>query len=98
MSLQDDAHPEDIKAELAKKGISLRALSVGNGYHRSAVSKALRQPWPQVERLIAKALGRHAQDIWPSRYLPDGQSKFERASQKGSTGRAPRNVQKSKAA
>jgi hypothetical protein len=34
-----------------------------NGYHVTAVGKALKQPWPAVELIIAAALERRPQDI-----------------------------------
>jgi lambda repressor-like predicted transcriptional regulator len=41
---------------------------VANGYHPTAAGKALKQPWPAVEALIAAALGVTPGVIWPSRY------------------------------
>ena len=45
---------------------------VANGYHATAAGKALKSPWPALERLIATALGLEPQTIWPSRYAEDG--------------------------
>jgi Ner family transcriptional regulator len=63
-----DLHPADILAALKKRGQSLAGLSVANGYHPTAAGKALKQPWPAMERLLAAALGVPPQTIWPSRY------------------------------
>jgi Ner family transcriptional regulator len=63
-----DWHPADILAALKKRGQSLAGLSVANGYHPTAAGKALKQPWPAMERLLAAALGVPPQTIWPSRY------------------------------
>ncbi len=53
-----DWHPADIAAALKKRGHSLANLSLSHGYHATAVGKALKQPWPAVERVIAAALER----------------------------------------
>ncbi len=65
-------HPADILAALKKRGHSLAGLSVANGYHPTAAGKALKQPWPAIERLLAEAIGVAPQDIWPSRYDGEG--------------------------
>lgn len=67
-----DWHREDIAAEIRKTGVALVELSRRNGLHGSAVSCALRRPWPSVELIIAEHLGKSPADIWPSRYTPDG--------------------------
>lgn len=70
-----DWHPADILAALHKAGWSLRQLATTNGYrHCSSFSVALRHPYPKVEAIIARALGLRPQEIWPSRYRPDGSS------------------------
>jgi len=63
-----DWHPADIKAALEKAGWSLRRLSMYHGYYPTACAQVLRRPWPKVERIVARALGRKPRDIWPSRY------------------------------
>lgn len=65
-------HPADILAALKKRGHSLAGLSVANGYHPTAAGKALKQPWPAIERLLAEAIGVAPQDIWPNRYDSEG--------------------------
>lgn len=69
----EDWHPADVLAALKKRGHSLAGLSVANGYHPTAAGKALKQPWPAVERILADALGLAPQAIWPSRYDGDGE-------------------------
>jgi Ner family transcriptional regulator len=69
---QQDWHPADVQAELKKRGYSLAGLSVANGYHPTAAGKALKQPWPAMEQIVARALGLAPQAIWPSRYDGDG--------------------------
>jgi len=67
-----DWHPADVLAALKKRGHSLAGLSVANGYHPTAAGKALKQPWPAMEQLLAIAIGVTPQEIWPTRYEPDG--------------------------
>jgi Ner family transcriptional regulator len=69
---QADWHPADVLAALKKCGQSLAGLSVANGYHPTAAGKALKQPWPAMERLLATAIGLVPQEIWPSRYDSEG--------------------------
>ena len=66
--VQTDWHPADVLAALKKRGYNLAGLSVANGYHPTAAGKALKQPWPAIERLLAEAIGVTPQEIWPSRY------------------------------
>ena len=63
-----DWHKADIKCALEKAGWTLRKLSQANGYSESAGKVALKQHWPNVERIIARAIGRTPEEIWPSRY------------------------------
>src|SRR3954451_8591717 len=67
-----DWHPADVLAALKKRGHSLAGLSVTNGYHPTAAGKALKQPWPAIEQLLAAAIGVPPQEIWPSRYDRQG--------------------------
>jgi Ner family transcriptional regulator len=68
----EDWHPADILAALKKRGHTLSGLSVANGYHPTAAGKALRQPWPAMESIVAAALAVAPQEIWPSRYDEHG--------------------------
>lgn len=64
-----DWHKADIKAALHKRGLTMKGLSIANGYRSvDAVAQALHRPYPKVERIIAQALGVEAKTIWPSRY------------------------------
>lgn len=47
-------------------------LSRNSGYDADTLRKALAQPYPAAEAIIAAALEKQPQDIWPSRYLPNG--------------------------
>jgi Ner family transcriptional regulator len=63
-----DWHPADVLAALKKRGKSLVSISIAHGYHPTAAGKALKRPWPAVERAIAAELGVSPEEIWPSRY------------------------------
>ena len=75
LPLRGDWHPADVLAALKKRGHSLAGLSVANGYHPTAAGKALKQPWPAMERLLADAIGVAPQEIWPSRYDSEGNAR-----------------------
>jgi len=99
-----DWHRADIKAALEKRGFSLARLSRLNGYARSSAQMALHLPWPKMERLIAGALDKQPQEIWPSRYHADGTPKSGRGERglgrfkaKHSTATRRRNVQRAAA-
>lgn len=64
-----DWHPADVLAALKKRGKTLSGISAAHGYHATAAGKALKQPWPAMEAIIATALGLLPHEIWPSRYL-----------------------------
>lgn len=72
-----DWHRADVMAALRKtpEKWTLRGLARAHGYAESAVSNALNSPWPAVERVVADALGKRPQEIWPSRYNRDGTPK-----------------------
>lgn len=70
-----DWHPADICAAVRKRGTSLRKLSVASGFQTRALSHALSQPYWKAQEIIATFLGVTPQEIWPSRYHPDGSRK-----------------------
>ncbi|MAI62446.1 MAG: hypothetical protein CBB87_08220 [Micavibrio sp. TMED27] len=61
-------HPEDIKAAIRKRGVTLTELSVSLGYSEATVRNALIKPMPSVEPLIAKFIGKTLHEIWPDRW------------------------------
>lgn len=67
-----DWHPADIVAALHKRGLTLRKVAEQYDVTPPAVIKALRERNLPSERRIAEAIGIPAQQIWPSRYNPDG--------------------------
>ena len=73
-----DWHPADVLAALKKRGHNLAGLSATNGYHPTAAGKALKQPWPAMEQLLAAAIGVAPQEIWPSRYDGEGNPRTNR--------------------
>jgi len=74
-----DWHKADIRAALHRQDITLRSIAVCHGYNDiDCLNRALRQPYPKAERLIAEAIGVMPKDIWPSRYHLDGTPKSGR--------------------
>lgn len=65
-------HPEDIKAEVRKKGTTLSKLATDHGGAESLCRAALRRPSPQGEKIIAAFLNIPLQVLWPERYAPNG--------------------------
>lgn len=61
-------HPEDIKAEIRKRGTNMAKLSKQWGFCDAAVSKALTSHMPSVEPLISRFIGIPLWEIWPDRY------------------------------
>lgn len=74
---QEDWHPEDIKAALHKRGVTLSRIALDNGLtSSSSLSASLVRPMPANEKRIADALEVHPSVIWPSRYEQDGTPKL----------------------
>lgn len=72
-----DWHREDIKAAIRKQGITVADLARANGYDNpSTFANVFRMPYPKVERIIAKFLGKKPEEIWPSRYKDKPNPKF----------------------
>jgi Ner family transcriptional regulator len=67
-----------ITAALWERGTSFRRLSRMHNYAPTALNQALNRPWPRAEAIIAGAIGLTPQQIWPSRYHPDGRPKSGR--------------------
>jgi Ner family transcriptional regulator len=67
-----DWHKADIKAALEKAGWSLRKLSIASGYKPSTLRAAFTRPYHKAEVVLAEAVGRKPQQIWPTRYKKDG--------------------------
>ncbi|WP_427500763.1 helix-turn-helix domain-containing protein [Methylomonas sp. MED-D] len=68
--------PPDVIAALHKAGWTMKALAAEHGLSTgTGLSKALTGSAPLSEKRIADALGLHPKDIWPSRYLENGDVK-----------------------
>ena len=86
MTPPKNIHPADVKAALAKRGLTLADVARTHGYDLSSPGKALRMPWPQLRRVIAAYLGRTPQSLWPEDYDSRGEPRLrERASSKAIT-------------
>lgn len=70
--MPSDWHPEDIKAAIRKRGITLAGIAKAVGMRRNALGLALVLPRERAEAAIAAALDLHPSAIWPSRYHADG--------------------------
>lgn len=67
-----DWHRAQILCALKMAGWSISSLSLHHNYaSRHTLSHALHRPWPKGERLIAEAIGKAPEEIWPSRYFDD---------------------------
>lgn len=69
--LKPDWSREYIKYRIRAKYGSMVALAGCYGLDPSVIKRALRVPYPKVERTIAVALDTSPEDIWPSRYDPE---------------------------
>lgn len=68
-----DWHPADILAALRKRGYSLRDIARAEGLSDSTVlSRALTHSYPANELRLAKYAGVPVQEMFPTRYNPDG--------------------------
>ncbi|MDF7667586.1 helix-turn-helix transcriptional regulator [Orbaceae bacterium ESL0727] len=63
-----DWHRADIRAEIEKRGKSLRQLSREAGLSENTLRNTLDRKWPKGERIIAEAIGVKPEVIWPTRY------------------------------
>jgi lambda repressor-like predicted transcriptional regulator len=75
--VNQDWHQADIKAALAKAGMTLAGISRACGLRSStSLSHTFVRSYPINEKRIADALGIHPKEIWPSRYNEDGSVKL----------------------
>lgn len=65
-------HPEDIKASVRKRGMTLTKLATDNGLSESACRASLIRPQPEADRVISKFLGVALHCLWPDRYDEEG--------------------------
>jgi Ner family transcriptional regulator len=75
-------HPADVKAAIQKRGFSLTALALLNGYSEAYLRMTLQRPMPRGEAIIARVLGVPAKLIWPDRYDANGRPRSTRRSRR----------------
>lgn len=80
---------ERVRAAIHARGISMEALAIQHGYSSAVVRKALIGSSPAGEKLIACLIGIPLQEIWPSRYFPDGRSRARPMRRREVTKRQP---------
>ncbi|MCA0213094.1 MAG: helix-turn-helix domain-containing protein [Proteobacteria bacterium] len=61
-----DWHPAQVKMALEMEGTNLAKLARDHGY--AHINDVLSRHWVAAELIVAKALGKKAEEIWPSRY------------------------------
>jgi lambda repressor-like predicted transcriptional regulator len=63
-------HPEDIKAELRKKGSSQTKVAVSLGVNRTTVHMVIYggTKSERIAKAIADVIGKDRSEIWPGRY------------------------------
>lgn len=65
-------HPEDIKAEIRKRGVTVSDLGKRHGLSGSAMRLSLVSPVPRADKVIAEFLGVPLHALWPARYDAEG--------------------------
>lgn len=70
-----DWTPDRVKAAVYERGISMEALAIQHGYSAAVVRIALIRRCAAGEKLVSHLIGVPLQEIWPSRYFPDGRSR-----------------------
>jgi Ner family transcriptional regulator len=89
---------------LRERGQSLRRLARRHDYCQTGGAVVMFRPWPNMERVIANAIGVKPQEIWPSRYKSDGTPQYgyyaraKQRTQQHSTARDGVNVHSKRAA
>lgn len=73
MAPQTGWHPQEIIAEVRKKGTNLQELARGHGLRRNALNRAVRECFPRLHTVIAECIGVPRQDIWPQFYTHTGE-------------------------
>lgn len=69
-----DWHPEDIKAEIRKRGATVAQLARDSGLSKQLLGQCTeRRASEHGDQVIAKFLGLEPHQIWPSRYAANGQ-------------------------
>lgn len=66
-----DWHPADIKAALAKQGYSFAKIAREKGYASTSPNTVLSRPWKIMEKIVSEIIGVPPEKIWPSRYAKE---------------------------
>lgn len=69
---QKDWHKADVKAALEKAGLTLRAVAERYGISPTTLAHTFDRSYPINEVRLANAIGVPVQEIWPTRWFPDG--------------------------
>lgn len=70
-----DWHPEDIKAEVRKRGSTLTGLARLVGLSDAACRVAFLKPVPAANRAIASFVGAPVNELWPHWFDAEGKRK-----------------------
>lgn len=65
-------HPEDARARIRKRGLTLTALAAKAGLHVSTISHCLRRCIPAANHAVAAHLGVAPSELWPDWFDRDG--------------------------
>lgn len=72
MRILKNAHAEDVKAAVRKRGKSLTEIARDAGLHDSTCRAALLRPIPAGNAAIAKFIDRSLNQLWPEWYDAQG--------------------------
>lgn len=90
-------HPEDVKAAVRKKGVTLAELARRNKMSDSTTRAALYRPQPSGNAAVAKFLGKTLNELWPEWFDVQG-NRIPKSSKKDSSGNRAGHGQKREAA
>lgn len=93
-----DWHPEDIKAAIRKRNVTLTDLALANDLPEGSIRYAAHYPHFDGEMVIAEFLGLSPRQIWPSRFKPDGSRNHRRRTANNNGNRSSCHCQKTGAA
>jgi len=65
--------PNEIRAAIHDRGMTMSKLAQVNGLPVSSVSMALVRPYPEPEKVIAQFLGLPLHALWPERWAQNGE-------------------------
>lgn len=66
--MSKDWSSKKVMGMLKAEGFVLAKMSREHGLASGTLANTLYRPWPKGQEIIAAALGRAPQEIWPSRY------------------------------